>query len=91
MVDFNTAGTQSDVIPEGTIVIVQMNIRAGGAGEDGLLKRSSNGKAEMLDCEFVVVEGEHRKRKFRGNMVISGTEDGHAQAADFTNRTLRVS
>ena len=44
----------------------------------------------MLDCEFVVVEGEHVKRKFWSNMVISGTEDGHAQAADITARTLRA-
>jgi hypothetical protein len=92
MVDFNTAGAQQsfDVIPEGTIVVVQINIRPGGAGEEGLLKRSNNGKAEMLDCEFVVVEGEHAKRRFWANMVVSGTEDGHAQAAKFTNETLRA-
>jgi hypothetical protein len=44
----------------------------------------------MLDCEFVVVEGEHVKRKLWSHMVISGTEDGHAQAADITTRTLRA-
>jgi hypothetical protein len=91
MVDFNTAGTQQpDVIPAGTIVVVQMNVRPGNVGEDGLLKRSSNGKAEMLDCEFIVVEGEHAKRRFYGNLVVSGTEEGHADAANFTNRTLRA-
>jgi hypothetical protein len=92
MVDFNTAGTQQsfDIIPDGTIVVVQMNLRAGGAGPDGLFKRSKEGTAEMLDCEFIVAEGEYAKRGFWSNMVVSGTTDGHQQAADITKRTLRA-
>jgi hypothetical protein len=90
--DYNTADGQRDldVIPNGTIAVVQLNIRAGDAGEDGLLKRSKNGEAEMLDCEFIVVEGLHAKRKFFSNMVLSGTTDGHAQAADITRSRLRA-
>jgi hypothetical protein len=89
--DFNTATEQRDfdVIPAGTIVVVQMVIRAGDAGEDGLLKRSGNGLAEGLDCKFIVVEGPYAKRNIFSFMVLSGTTDGHAQAAEITNSRLR--
>jgi hypothetical protein len=90
--DYNAAGAQRsfDVIPDGTIVVVQMNIRPGGAGEDGLLKRSKAGDAEGIDAEFIVTEGEYAKRKFWSFMIVSGTTDGHAQAADITARRLRA-
>jgi hypothetical protein len=90
--DYNSAGAQKsfDVIPEGTIVVVQMNIRPGNVGEGGLLKRSKNRQAEMLDAEFIVVEGDHAKRKFWENMVLSGTTNGHEEAADITRRRLRA-
>ena len=90
--DFNQAGAQKsfDVIPDGTIVVVQMNIRPGNVGEGGLLKRSKNGQAEMVDAEFVVVQGEYAKRKFWENMVLSGTTHGHQEAADITKRRLRA-
>ena len=90
--DYNTADGQRDldVIPNGTIAVVQLNIRAGDAGEDGLLKRSKNGEAEGLDCVFIVVEGPHAKRKFFNFAVLSGTTDGHAQAADITRSRLRA-
>jgi hypothetical protein len=90
--DYNNAGEQRSfaIIPDGTIVVVQMNVRPGNAGTDGLLKRSQNGKCEGLDAEFIVVEGEHYKGRFWSFMVVSGTEDGHAQAADITARKLRA-
>jgi hypothetical protein len=90
--DFNNAGEQRsfDMIPDGTIVVVQMKIRQGGAGEGGLLKRSKNGEAEGIDAEFIVVEGKYAKRKFWSFMIVSGTTDGHAQAADITERRLRA-
>jgi hypothetical protein len=90
--DFNTASEQRDfdVIPAGTIAVVQLNIRNGNAGEDGLLKRSKSGEAEGLDCEFVIAEGPYAKRKFFSFFVISGTTDGHAQAADITRSRLRA-
>jgi hypothetical protein len=55
-----------------------------------LLKRSKNSEAEGIDAEFTVAEGEHAKRKFWSFMVVSGTTDGHAQAADITTRRLRA-
>src|SRR6516165_69230 len=90
--DYNQVGAQRsfDVIPDGTIVVVQMNIRPGNVGEGGLLKRSKKGQAEMLDAEFIVVEGDHVKRKFWENMVVDGATDGHKEAADITHRRLRA-
>jgi hypothetical protein len=92
MHDYNTAGEQRsfDVIPDGTIAVVQMNIRRGNSGEGGLLKRSKNGDAEGLDAELTVVEGEYVKRKFWSFMIVSGTTDGHQQASDITMRRLRA-
>jgi hypothetical protein len=90
--DYNTATEQRDfdVIPDKTIAVVQLHIRPGDAGEDGLLRRSKSGEAEGLDCEFIVVEGPYAKRKFFAFMVLSGTTDGHAQAADITKSRLRA-
>jgi hypothetical protein len=90
--DFNTATEQQvfDLIPAGEIAVVQLRIRPGDAGDDGLLKRSKSGEAEMLDCEFVVVEGKFAKRKFWSNMVVSGVTDGHATAGDITRSKLRA-
>jgi hypothetical protein len=79
-----------DLIPHGTVASVQMRIRPGNAGEGGLLKRSKDGACEMLDVEFVVVEGPHAKRKFWANMVLEGTTDGHAKAAEISRGTLRT-
>jgi hypothetical protein len=90
--DFNNAGEQKtfEVIPDGTIADMQMRIRPGNAGEGGLLKRSKNGDAEGLDAELVILDGPYAKRKFWSYMITSGTTDGHATAADITNRRLRA-
>jgi hypothetical protein len=90
--DFNDVGPQKnfDVIPDGTIATVRMTIRAGNAGEGGWAKRSKDGNSESLDCEFVVLDGEHAKRKFWTMLLIAGTTPGHAEAADITARKLRA-
>ena len=90
--DYNQTGAQRsfEVIPEGTTAVVQMDIRPGNAGEDGLLKRAKAGDAEGLDVELIVVEGDYAKRKFWDFMLVGGTTDGHAQAADITARRLRA-
>ena len=56
-----------------------------------MLKRSKDGGCEMLDLEFVVVDGPHAKRKFWEHLVLSGTTDGHAKAAEITRGMLRAS
>ena len=44
----------------------------------------------MLDLEFVVVDGPQAKRKLWERMVISGTTDGHAKAAEISRGKLRA-
>jgi hypothetical protein len=92
MIDFNNAPEQrSDgPIPDGTIATVQLALRPGGAGEGGLFKRSRDGACEMLDLEFIVVDGPHAKRKLWENAVIAGTSDGHAKAAEISHGKLRA-
>jgi hypothetical protein len=89
--DLNDAGPQRsfDLIPAGTICTLQMVIRMGGAGEGGWLTRSKDGGCEMLDVEFVVVDTEFAKRKLWQMMVLSGTTDGHAKAAEISRTLLR--
>jgi hypothetical protein len=89
--DYSTAPPPRDleIIPAGTIASVQMRIRPGNAGEGGLLKRSKDGASEMLDCEFVLVDGPYARRKFWANLVLEGTTAGHAQAAEISRGTLR--
>jgi hypothetical protein len=91
-IDFNTAPEQRshELIPDKTICSVQMKIRPGNAGDEGLLKRSKNGECEMLDCEFTVVDGPHAKRKFWTSFVLHGLSDGHAKAAEISQAKLRA-
>jgi hypothetical protein len=90
--DFNTAAEQKtfDVIPDRTVVVLQLNIRPGDAGPDGLFKRSKDGRAEMLDTVATVIGGPYDKRKIYENMVVDGTTEGHATAAGITRGKLRA-
>jgi hypothetical protein len=92
MFDFNDAEKQRsmEVIPHGTVATVQIKIRPGSAGEGGWLKRSKDGNSEALDCEFLVVGGDHEKRKFWDLMTLAGTTSGHAQAAEISRAKLRA-
>jgi hypothetical protein len=80
----------NDLIPHGTVATVMLHIRAGGVGEDGALRRSKDGACEMLDCEFVVVDGQYAKRKFWENLILEGTTDGHAKSADINRGTIKA-
>jgi hypothetical protein len=92
MQDFNQADKQRsfDVIPAGTIAVLQINVRPGHAGEDGNLRRSKDGTSEGLDVEFTVVGGEHTKRKFWTLFTLGGTTDGHAKAAQISGSKIRA-
>jgi len=79
-----------EIIPAGEIATVSLHIRPGGAGEDGLLKRGKEGTCEMLDTELTILNGKFKGRKFWEYMVVSGTTDGHAQAADITRGMLKA-
>jgi hypothetical protein len=90
--DYSSAPPPRDIelIPASTVASVQMRIRPGGVGEGGLLKRSKDGTCEMLDCEFVLVDGPYSRRKFWTNLVLEGTTAGQTQIAESNRGTLRV-
>jgi hypothetical protein len=90
--DFNTAETQRsrDVIPPDTIATLHLNIKPGDTGDGLWLKKSKDGTSEGLDCEFIVVDGEHAKRKFWARFTVAGETDGQKQAVDISRRTLRA-
>jgi hypothetical protein len=87
-IDFNSASSQggnagNTLIPDGTVAPVILSVR----GE----KRTKAGDATMLDCEFTVTEGEHKKRKFwKLMMVTSNGSDGHNTAVAITHSTCRA-
>lgn len=90
--NFNGAKEQVEfgaVIPDGTIATIQMNIRPGGAGEGGWLKRSQNTGSTGLDVEFTVVDGPYAKRKFWKLFTMEGPNDGHAKAAEISASQIR--
>jgi len=70
-----------DLIPDGTTATVSIHIRPGNVGEDGMLKRSRDGDCEMLDCEFTVLDGTYKGRKFWHNLLLVGTTDGQKKMA----------
>jgi hypothetical protein len=90
--DYSTAPPPRDLelIPHGTIATVVMHIRPGGAGEDGLLKRSRNGDCEMLDIEYVVVDGTYARRKFWENQIIVGSTSGQKDMAESCRGTRKA-
>jgi hypothetical protein len=92
MFDYSDAPAKREfhLIPHGTIATLQLNIRPGGAGEDGLLTRSKNGSCEMLNVEYMVVDGEFAQRKFWERLVLDGTTSGHDRAVEYTHRKLRA-
>ena len=57
---------------------------------DGWLSRSKDGNSEALDCEFVVVDGQHVHRKFWSLLTVGGTTEGHAKAAEISRTRLRA-
>jgi len=78
---FDYTDAPSQLIPDDTIATVSIHIRAGGVGEDGMLKRSANGECEMLDSEFTVLDGSYKDRRFWHNLLLVGTTDGQKQMA----------
>src|SRR5262249_28859030 len=42
------------------------------------------------DCEFVVIDGPHAKRKVFDRLVLDGITDGHAKAVEISRSKLRA-
>lgn len=66
--DFNSAQSNSNVIPKGTLAKVRLTIRPGGFDDPsqgwtgGFAKRAATG-AVYLDAEYTVVDGPYARRK----------------------------
>lgn len=66
--DFNSAQSNTNVIPKGTVAKVRMTLRPGGFDDPsqgwtgGYAKRGTTG-AVYLDAEFTVLEGPYARRK----------------------------
>ena len=94
--DYNTADTGGgsfDLIPADTVAHVRMTIRPGSVGDGGWLTQSQSSDAQYLNCEFIILEGPHAKRKFWGNLTVSGgkvNEKGESIAGNITRATLRA-
>jgi hypothetical protein len=90
--DYTDAPPPRDIelIPAGTIATLRMHIRSGDVGEDGMLKRNKDGTCEMLDVEYLVIDGTHAKRKFWENLVLDGVTDGHKDIASSNRRKLKL-
>jgi hypothetical protein len=92
MLDFNDATDQTtfELIPADTIATLSIKVRGGGAGPDGTLRRSKDGKSEGLDLEFTVVDGPFVRRKLWSLLTLSGESEGHAEAGRIAAGTLRA-
>jgi hypothetical protein len=91
-IDLNEAGAQRefDLIPADTIVTLAIKVRGGGAGPDGALKRSKDGRSEGLDLELTVCDGKYVKRKLWTLLTLQGETEGHAEAGRIANTVLRA-
>jgi hypothetical protein len=70
-----------DLIPAGTVAVVQANIRFGG-GTDAVLRPTRNGDAEGLDLTLTVLEGPNAKRTLFWFVLVNGSTDGQKSMAD---------
>jgi hypothetical protein len=91
-VDFSGYDEQAsrELIPDGALVDVCMNVSHGGSGDDGWLKPSKDGTSLGLDCKFVVTDGPYRGTNIFTRFTLSGTTDGHREATRISGQTLRA-
>lgn len=83
-----------EVIPAGTPVFVMMTIIPGGHGPDGILTKSKPpADTAYMKCEFTVLRGPYKSRKFWSNMTVEGgklNEKGASIAAGITRSAIRM-
>ncbi|RDD34378.1 hypothetical protein Wcon_01547 [Wolbachia endosymbiont of Cylisticus convexus] len=77
LTDFNTAKSQSNLIPKGTTVKVKMAIKPGGY-ENWFTKSYATGSI-YLNAEFTVTEGPYAKRKI---FQVIGIKSGKAEGEE---------
>jgi hypothetical protein len=91
-IDLNEAGGQRefDLIPADTIATLAIKVRGGGAGPDGTLRRSKDGRSEALDLELTVVDGKFAKHKLWILLTLQGESEGHAEAGRIATTVIRA-
>ena len=91
-IDLNEASGQRefDLIPADTIVTLAIKVRGGGAGPDGTLRRSKDGRSEGLDLELTVCDGKFAKHKLWTLLTLQGETEGHAEAGRIATTLLRA-
>jgi hypothetical protein len=91
-IDLNEASEQKEfsLIPADTIVPLAIKVRGGGAGPDGTLRRSKDGRSEGLDLELTVCDGPFAKRKLWMLLTLQGESEGHAEAGRIAAAMLRA-
>jgi hypothetical protein len=91
-VDFSRYDEQAsrELIPDNTLCDVCIHVTHGGAGDDGWLKESKDGTSLGLDCKFVVMDGPYKGSNIFTRYTLSGTSDGHREAARISGQTLRA-
>jgi hypothetical protein len=92
VIDLNEAGGQRefDLIPADTIAVLAIKVRGGGAGPDGTLRRSKDGRSEALDLELTVCDGKFAKHKLWTLLTLQGESEGHAEAGRIATTLLRA-
>ena len=86
-IDLSKTSTPFDpgaLIPSGTTAPMQISVKPGGYGENGLLTaaETAKGKSAYLNLEFAISAGPHKGRKLWKRAVTGG--DDHAAAAAIT-------
>jgi hypothetical protein len=92
--DFSTADTQGGPppIPTGTITELQLLIKAGLSGDDGMLTMARDGLSAHLECLFVVLApAEFSGRSFKQRfMQQSPNSEKHGDSIAIARKTLRA-
>jgi len=88
--DYSDAPPQRDfdLIPPNTVATCCLHIQGGGAGEDGMLKRSRDGRCAMLSLEITLPDGEFAKRKLWENWIVEGVD--HAKAIEISHGRIKA-
>jgi hypothetical protein len=86
-IDLSKTSTPFDpgaLIPSGTTAPMQISVKPGGYGENGLLTaaETKKGRSAYLHLEFAITGGPHKGRKLWKRSTVEG--DDHAAAAAIT-------
>lgn len=92
--DFNTADTQAETIPDGSTVPVIFALVHGDAGPENTLHKSKSSEALMLSLEATVTSGPFARRKFWPRYYMGAATgamtEGQETAVGISRKMLRA-